>query len=166
METNLNTLKREIEEYLTASGLAVFHSNPGGLEGQPLVLWDTERHPDYRTFLEVAQKSGVAMVLFATREFEPADMDDLLLQLEDMELTREERRDYESRLREFRIHEGQTCLIELAFDYQSRLFVYEVRPEWYDEFTSTEDEIVSRFIDEDEDDDEGEGDFGGYYSKN
>lgn len=165
METNLNTLKRDIQEYLDASGFAVFHSSPGGLEGMPMVLWDTERHPDYRTFLEVAQKSGVPIVVFATRAFEASDLDDLLGQLEDIELTREEQREYESRLRAFRIHEGQTCLIELAFDYHSRLFVYEVRPEWYEEFLSTEDEIVSRFVDEDEDE-EDEGDFGGYYSKN
>jgi len=78
-------------------------------------------------------------------------------------LTREEKRDYESRLREMRIFEGVTCSLELAFDYNSRLYVYEVQPDWYDDFLSVEDEIVSRMSDDDMD----EGDsLPGYFSKN
>ena len=53
-------------------------------------------------FLEVAHKAGINLVVYATREFEAADIDDLVAQLDDCELTREERRDYESRLREMR----------------------------------------------------------------
>jgi hypothetical protein len=101
-------------------------------------------------FLEVARKAGINLVVFATREFEAADIDDLLAQLEDCELTREERRDYESRLRELRIFEGVTCSLDLAFDHHSRLYVYEVQPDWYEDFLSVEDEIVSRMADEDD----------------
>ncbi len=77
MDLNLDTLKREILEYLDASGFAVFHGSPGGLEGLPMVLWDVEQHPDYQMFLEVAQKSGVKLILFATREFETAEVDEI-----------------------------------------------------------------------------------------
>lgn len=163
MDLNLDTLKREILDYLDSGGFAVFHSSPGGLEGLPMVLWDTEHHPDYQMFLEVASKSGIKLVLFASREFERTDVDELLEQLEECELAREEHREYESRLRELRIFEGVTCSLELAFDYHSRLYVYEVQPDWYDEFLSVEEEIASRLAAEDDD----EGDtLPGYFSKN
>jgi hypothetical protein len=164
VDLNLDTLKREILEFLDSSGLAVFHGSPGGLDGQPLVLWDTERHPDYQMFLDVAVKSETRVIIFASREFQPADTEDLLAQLDDLSLTREEKRDYEKRLRELRVHEGVTCSLELAFDYHSRLYVYEMQPDWYDDFLGVEDEIVSLIADhEDMDDDEP---LGGYFSKN
>lgn len=163
MDLNLDTLKREIVDYLEASGLAVFHSSPGGLEGLPLVLWDTENYPDYQTFLAVAQKCGVHLVLFASREFDTDDIEDLTARLEDCELTRDERRDYESRLRDLRIHSGVTCSIELAFSYDSRLYVYEVQPDWYDDFCAIEDEVMERIAGDEHD----EGDsLGGYFSNN
>ena len=163
MDLNLDTLKREILDYLDSAEFAVFHSSPGGLEGLPMVLWDTEHHPDYQMFLDVAKKSGARLVLFATREFESSDLDDLIGQLDECDLTREEKRDYESRLREMRIFEGVTCSLELAFDYNSRLYVYEVQPDWYDDFLSVEDEIVSRMSDDDMDDGDS---LPGYFSKN
>ncbi len=58
VDLNLDTLKREILEYLESSGFAVFHSHPGGLEGLPMVTWDTERYPDYQMFLEARGKSA------------------------------------------------------------------------------------------------------------
>lgn len=163
MDVNLDTLKREILDHLDSAGLAIFHSSPGGLDGLPMVLWDTEHYPDYQMFLEVARKSGIQIILFATREFERSDVDELLEQLDDCDCTREERRDYESRLRQMRIFEGVTCSLELAFDYQSRLYVYEVQPDWYDEFLGVEDEIVSRLADDEHD--EGES-LPGFFSKN
>ena len=165
MDLNLDTLKREILEYLDSSGLAVFHGCPGGLDGQSMILWDTERHPDYQTFLDVAVKSETRVIIFASREFQTADTEDLLAQLDDLELSREEKRDYEKRLRELRVHEGVTCSLELAFDYHARLYVYEMQPDWYDEFLSVEDEIMSLVADREDVDDDDEP-LGGYFSKN
>jgi hypothetical protein len=165
VDLNLDTLKREILDYLDSNEFAVFHGSAGGLDGFPLVLWDTEHHPDYQMFLDVARKSGVKLILFATREFEAADLDDLLGQLEACGLTREEHRDYESRLRELRIFEGVTCSLELAFDHHSRLYVYEVQPDWYEEFLGIEDELISRMSDDEDEMEEG-GSLGGYFSKN
>ena len=164
MDLNLDTLKHEVLEYLESAGFAVFHGHPGGVEGPPVVLWDTEHHPDFRMFLEVARKAGINLVVYATREFEAADIDDLMAQLDDCDVTREERRDYESRLRELRIFEGVTCCLDLAFDHHSRLYVFEVQPDWYEDFLGVEDEIVSRMADE-EDPDEGDS-LHGYFSKN
>lgn len=165
MDLNLDTLKREILEYLETSGFAVFRSSPGGLEGLPMVLWDVEHHPDYQAFLDVAKKAGAALILFAAAEFESGDLDELTEQLEDCELTREERREYESRIRELRIFEGVTCSLELGFDVHSRLYVYEVQPDWYEEFLNLEEEINSRFTDEN-DIEQGGDSLGGYFSKN
>ncbi|HWB85596.1 MAG TPA: hypothetical protein VG675_15735 [Bryobacteraceae bacterium] len=162
MDLNLDTLKREILGYLDSAGLAVFRSNPGSLEGLPMVLWDTEHYPDYQMFLEVAQKAAAAVIIFASREFEASDIDDLVEQLEDCDLTREEMRDYESRLRKLRAFEGVTCSLELAFDHNSRVYVYEVQPDWYDEFLNLEEEILSISPEGEPDDDA----LGGYFSKN
>ncbi|HUB79480.1 MAG TPA: hypothetical protein VMB03_11810 [Bryobacteraceae bacterium] len=164
MDLNLDTLKREILEYLESSGLAVFHGHPGGLDSHGMVLWDVERRPDYQTFLEVAAKCEARLIVFAAREFGSSDVDDLLNQLEGLDIDRDEKRDFEKRLRAMRRYEGVTCSLELAFDYHSRLYVYQMQPDWYDEFLSVEDEIVSLLSDaEDADDDEP---LGGYFSKN
>jgi hypothetical protein len=162
VDLNLDTLKREILDYLEASGFAVFHSSPGTMDGLPMVLWDTDHHPDFRSFLDVARKTGTAIVLFATTEFDGDDIEALLAQLDDCDFTREERREYESRLREMRIFAGVTCSLELAFDYNSRLHVFELQPDWYEEFLGMEDEVTAMAVDDDVEGDS----LGGYFSKN
>ena len=165
MDLNLDTLKREMLDFLDSAGFAVFHSSPGGLEGQSMVLWDTEHYPDYRMFLDVAQKAGVRLVLFGSREFEPSDIDDLIEHLDECDLTREEYREYEKRLREFRTYEGVTCSLELAFEVGQRLLVYEVQPDWFEEYLSIEDELMMRTAGEESQDDDDDS-LGGYYSNN
>ncbi len=67
-------------------------------------------------------------------------------------------------MRRLREHEGVTCTLELAFDYDSRLYVYEMQPDWFTEFLNIEDEILSHFgMGEDEDVDDDDGSLGGYY---
>ena len=163
MDLNLEPLKREILAYLDASEFAVFHSSPGGLDSLPMVLWDAERYPDYQMFLEVARKAGVKLIMFASSQMEAADLDELKDQIEESDLTREQQRECQSRLRELRVHEGVTCSIELAFDIHSRIYVYELQPDWYDEFVNLEEEIMAHVPDDEEDDDSS---LGGYYSKN
>ena len=165
MNSNLDTLKREILERLEAAGVAIFRSNPGGLENMPMVLWDTTRYPDFQMFLEVAMQAGVKLVMFAAAEFQAEDIDEVLEQLEACELTREEQREYESRLRKMRAFEGVTCSLEVAFDYQSRLYVFEVQPDWYDDFLNIEDEIGAHLADAAETGGD-ESSLGGYFSKN
>ena len=164
MDLNLNTLKREILEYLESREFAVFRSAPGVLEGNALVLWDVEKYPDYQMFLDTAAKAGVKLILFAAREFASDDLDGLLQQLEECDLPREEQRDYQSRLRKLRVYEGVTCSLELAFSHESRLYVYELQPDWYEDFMELEDEIIALITDDDGMDDEEP--LGGYYSKN
>ena len=164
MDLNLDTLKREILEYLEGSGFTVFHSSPGGLDNQPMVLWDSERFPDYRMFLDVARQTGCKLVCFASRELQAEEIDELLLQIDESTLERDEARDYQTRLRGLRSYEGVTCTLELAFDFGSRLYVYDVQPDWYEEFLNIEDEIMAQF-DTGEDVDDSDT-LGGYYNKN
>jgi hypothetical protein len=163
VDLNLDTLKREILDSLESGGFAVFRGSPGGLEGLPMVLWDVEHYPDYQMFLDTARKTGATLIIFASREFRSSDVDDLLEQLQDCELSRDEQRDYERRLRELHIFEGVTCSLEIAFDHDARLYVYEVQPDWYEEFLNLEEEINTRL--EDNDLDTGSS-LGGYFSKN
>ena len=166
MDLNLDSLKSEILHYLEASEFAVFHSSPGSLDGQPLILWDAERHPDYRMFLDVARQTGCKLVCFGTREFQREEIDDLLQQIDESDFDRDEQRDLQKRLRRMRDYEGVTCTLEIAFGYDSRLYVYEMQPDWFTEFLDLEDEILSRFgMGEDEDVDD-DGSLGGYFSKN
>jgi len=163
VDLDLDPLKREILAYLDSSEFAVFHSTPGGLDGLPLVLWDVERFPDYRMFLDVARKAGVKVILFASCDLEASDFEELKEHLEEADLPREDQRDFQKRMRELRAHEGVTCSIELAFDFNSRMYVYELQPDWYDEFINLEEEIMEHIPDGDDDDDAS---LGGFYSQN
>ena len=53
--------------------------------------------------------------------------------------------------------------MELSFDYQRRVHVYELRSEWFDEYTDILDELEFG-VPEDEDEDDHP--IGGYFSKN
>ena len=166
MDLNLDTLKLEIQEYLTSKEFAVFRTCPGSLEGNPMVMWDAETYPDYQMFLDVAKRAGINLILFGSSEFDGDDLDDQVEQLDACGLTREEHREMESRLRELRPHAGQTCSLELAFDHHSRLYVYEVQPDWYQEYLGLEEEIFDRLTDGGDTDDDDDPSLGGYYSKN
>src|ERR1051326_1565337 len=106
------------------------------------------------------------MILFASREFDGEELDDLVEQLDGCDLTREEKRETESRLRQLQPHAGQTCSLELAFDYHSRLYVYDVQPDWYQEYLGLEEEIFERLTDGGDVDEDDDTSLGGYYSKN
>ena len=163
MDLNLDTVKREILEYLEISQFAVFRSHPGSLDGLPMVTWDIERYPDYQMFLETARKIGCKMILFASRDFDEAEIEEALEQLDECDMGTEERLDIERRLRGMRGYEGVTCSLELGFDHHARMYVYELRPDWYEEFLAVCEEITCHLPVEEDDDD---GTIGGIYSNN
>jgi hypothetical protein len=53
--------------------------------------------------------------------------------------------------------------LELAFDYNSRMYVYEVHPDWYDGFVALSEEIAEAQETGEEDE---SGGMGGFYSNN
>jgi hypothetical protein len=166
VDINLETLKSEILDYLAASEFGVFRSHPGGLEGLPIVAWDTETFPDYRMFLDAARKAGQKLIVFASRQFEEDEILEALDEIESAEADRDEKREYEGRVRGARRHVGSFCTLELAFDYNSHLYVYEVRPDWYDEFLETCEEISALFAGGGEDGEDANDSLGGFYSNN
>lgn len=163
MKQNLDTLKSEILEQLGAQGFAVFHSYSRNLEDTETIYWDVHHYPDFRPFLDTARQLGVKMVTFHHREFTREAVEDAFDRLEECEISPEERRSYERRLREMGGYEGFTCAVELAYDFEKQLYLYSLQTAWYTEFLDLLDEIDGYAPDAGAED---EGPIGGYFSKN
>src|SRR2546430_17671881 len=87
----------------------------------PNIFWDTDGHPEYQAFLNVAKIAGARIIFFAHREFEAEEISDALEQLQDCEFSREEQRSMERSLNELHAFVGSTCSIEMAFDHEGRM---------------------------------------------
>jgi hypothetical protein len=164
MKQNLDVLKNEIQEHLDSGGFITFHGYSRTLDSLPLIMWDAAKFPDYRDFLKAAEAAGAKLVVLHTREFSAAFVDSALDQLAASELTTEDRRSIERRLRDMRAYDGFTCSIELSFDYNQRVYIFDLRTEWYEEFSDLIEDIDDSIPGEDDEEDEGS--IGGYFSKN
>jgi hypothetical protein len=163
MAVDLETLRADIQAYLDDSGLAVFHGYYDGLDSTAHVSWDTEGHPNFRDFLAAGEKAGVRLFVFHHDAFSLARVDEALDQLEDSDLTREEKRSYESRLRQLQAYDGFTCSVEISFTLDGRVYIYEMHTDWYEALTDIVAELDATFSEEE---DEGDGPIAGYFSKN
>jgi hypothetical protein len=168
MDLNLDALKDEILRFLEASEFAVFRGHAGALDEMPIITWDSESFPDYRMFLDAAHRSGERIVIFVAATFDEEDITDVEADVALSGLEHDHIRGIEQRLRPFRHHVGKTCFIQIAFDHRSRLYVYELQPDWYGEYLELTDEIDAMLPhghehDEDEEDDDT---LGGFYSNN
>ncbi len=164
MATNLDSLKDEIEKHLLQNGFNVFYGQSRLLDSLPIIYWESDRYPDYRSFLNVAKSAGAKLVVFHHREFTPDHLDDAVEQLESAGLPHDEYRSLERRIKELRVYEGFTCAVELSFDHEGRIYVFDLRTEWYDELSDILEEIDMMGADVDED--SGDGPIGGYFSQN
>jgi len=162
MKQNLEGLKAEIELHLEQAGMAVFYGHARALDSPQTVFWDCRAHPDYREFIQAAKAADVRLVVFYQREFAVDQIEDALEQLAECGLPREDYRDFERRLKETRAYDGFVCEIELSFNHQGSVFVFDLRTDWYQELTEVLQEIEVLTVGEDEDDSS----MGGYFSKN
>lgn len=162
MRPNLDSLTEEIQQYLDAEHFVTFRSESRFGEEQRIVAWDTDRIPDFRQFLDCASKLGVRLIHFNQRELTATHRQDALSMLDDADLPSEEKRDLERRLEEFVIYEGFTYAIELTFDFDAKVYLFELETEWYEEWREVLDEIEDAVPGLDED----PGPYGGYYSNN
>lgn len=163
MALDLETLRAEMHAHLQQSGIPVFHGYHRMLDTMSQVSWDTERHPDFREFLETARSAGATLVVFNYESFSLDQIDDALDQLEDSDFTRDEKRNYEARLRQLQAYEGFTCSLQLSFTLESRLYVFELHTDWYQALA----EIVNELdVAGEEHEDEEQGPIGGYFSNN
>lgn len=165
MKLNLDALKTEIQEYLEGEGFSIFHGFSRMMQSQSLVLWDSERYPDYKPFVQTAKTAGAKIMILNEREFSSDIVDDALEQLEVSDLPMEDQRTIERRLKEMRVYEGFTCSLELSYDYQGRIFLFDLQTDWYEDFSSLLEDLEF-FEADDQDVDENEGPIGGYFSKN
>ena len=161
---NLDTLKAEIERYLEEQGFAIFRGFPRMLDSLPLVYWDCDNYPDYKAFLDTAKAADVHLVVYHQHEFSVEQVDSALERLEEIELPRDDHRVMERRLKEMRVYDGFTCALELSFDHQGRIYVFDLRTEWYDELTDILDDIHMLTSEPDQEDDDTP--MSGYFSKN
>lgn len=164
MKLNLDSLKAEIQSYLTDNGFVVFHAFSRSLDDMPEVDWDTRRYPDYKEFLSVAKRLEAPLIVFHHREFSSDIVDRAIEDLPAAGLDYEDQRVYEKRLRELRAYEGFTCLLEISFDHKDTLYLFELRTEWFSELTHILDQLT--ITDDDADGGPDADPLGGYYSKN
>jgi hypothetical protein len=162
MKPNLDTLKTEIEQYLEESGLAVFYGYSRALESMASVYWDCDQYPDYKLFVKAAKISGANLIVFHQREFSAEQVDDAIEQLAGCDMPREEYHELERRLNDMRIYDGFVCAVELSFDHEGRVFLFDLRTEWYEDLSDILDEI--HIMDAESDDDDTP--MSGYFSKN
>jgi hypothetical protein len=164
MKPNLDILKPEIELYLEETGLAVFYGYSRSLESAPAVYWDCEQYSDYRLFIQSARAAGARLIVFHQREFYSELIDEAIEKLHACELPPQDSRHFEERLIDLRAYEGSVCAIELSFDHDGRVFLFDLRTEWFEEFSEMLDEIQLLVPDPDEGDDDSP--ISGYFSRN
>ena len=162
MKPNLDVLKPEIELYLEEMGMAVFYGYSRRLDEGPAAYWDCEQYPDYRLFLQSARAAGAKIIVFHQREFFSDQVDDALERLNAAELPPQESRNFEERLSELRAHEGSVCSIELSFNHQGCVFLFDLRTEWFEEFSDLLDEVQLLTAEPSE----GDSPISGYFSRN
>jgi hypothetical protein len=164
MKQNLDSLKTEITSYLKTSGFIVFHGFSRNLDGGPEVEWDTFHYPDYKDFVEVATHLGIKLVVLHHREFSSTIIDRAIDEISSSGLEYQEQRQLEQRLRELAMYDGFTCMIEMSFDFEETIYLFELRTEWYSELNAILEELD--FQSDVDSDERGEDPLGGYYSKN
>jgi len=162
MKPNLDTLKPEIEKFLEQAGLALFYGYSRSIESASAVYWDCETYPDFRQFVETARSAGAKLMVFHQREFLAEQIEDALERLAGCELSAEEARGFEERINELRIYEGSICAIELSFDHQGRVFLFDLRTDWLNELNEMLEEIELLTPETDDDDTP----MSGYFSRN
>lgn len=163
MALDLETLRLELQTSLDELGIAVFYGYSRMTDTLGHVYWDTDTHPDPREFLQVGQRAGAKLFVFHHQSLSQSELDEASEYLDDAELTREERRQYENRIRELQVYEGFTCALELSFEIDGRVYIYELSTDWYQALTELIAELEAVAS---EAEDEDEGPITGYFSKN
>ena len=135
------------------------------LEKQAVVLTVPASFDDVARNLtvEAARQAGAHLLIFNHHAFSMDRIDEALDQLEDADLTREEKRNYELRLKQLQPYEGFTCSVELSFTLEGTLYSFESHTDWYESFTDTVNELETFVEDQDVEEDDS---LGGYFSKN
>ena len=114
--------------------------------------------------MNIAQKLGVKIIVVDRHNFLLDEIDEVREQLQESDLTREEKRAFERRIAALQKFEGFTSRLELSFSLDGRLYVYHAEAEWYrvwEEIVSEVDAVTS-----DAEDPTDDGRMPGYFSAN
>ena len=162
MALDLESRRAEIQTYLDGSDIPVFFGYHRTIDTLTQIAWDVENHPDFRDFVAAGRKAGAKLIVFTHLAFSLDQIDEALEQLEASDLTREEKRNFETRLRQLQAYEGFTCSVELSFTLDSQVYLFELHADWYNSLN----DILAE-LDFATEEDAGEDDpLGGYFSKN
>ena len=168
MQPDLDKLKTQLPPELESRGFVVFHGLPRANEENAVVMWDTAQRPDHNEFLVCAGKLGVKVIVVNSRQLEKTALDDVHEEIESLDLPPSERRELDRRLKALRPYTGFTANIELSFDYNGAIYLYQVHSEFMTEFLSimgeVDDGIFPGGAFEDDDPDSPPG--GGFFSRN
>jgi hypothetical protein len=164
MKQNLEGLKSDIQHGLEQAGIVMFYGRSRALDDIKTVYWDCHQHPEYEEFIQAAKAVGAKLMVFHQRTFVAEEVEDAIEQLADCNLPREEYRDFEKRLKTARVYDGFVCQIELSFDHEGCMFLFDLRTDWYRELSDTLEEI--QLLLSTDDDGSGDGSLPGYFSKN
>lgn len=161
MAVDLETLRKEMEEHLAGTELAVFRGILGPIEVRQ-VYWDIGADPDFRSFLKAAEKAGIKLIVVSHDSFLLDEIDDVRDELEACSLSREEKRALELRIQELQKYEGFTSRLELSFALEGCAYIYRIEADWYSAWEDIMAELDANTDDEELDDDA----ISGYFSTN
>jgi len=165
MQPDLDSLKNELPPYLESRGVVIFHGESRLTDDGSVVMWDAEKRPDFREFVECSQRLGVKVIVLHTRGFEQQNIDDVNEELADCEMPQPERRDMERRLKKLQPYTGFTSQIEISFDFESRVYMFEARSEFMNELLSIMNDI-DLWMPAGEESEEEDPMTGGFFSRN
>lgn len=167
MQPDLDSLKTDLPAELEGRGFVVFHGMSRAEDETGVVMWDTLQRPEYSQFLDSAAKLGVKVIVLNSRPLEASSIEDVRQELESLEIAPSERRDLERRLNALEPYTGFTANLELSFDYEGTVYIFEMRSEFMNEFLSILNEVDSGiFPPTDFEDEPDEPADGGYFSRN
>ena len=165
---NLDNLKQEIEEYLNTGGFAIFYGmERSDIDRDLSISWDTESHPNFQEFLKVASTAEVKIIVAHYKTLPAGHITELIDQLDELELDRDERRNLARDLQRLKMYEGFISSIDLSFDCDTQTYMFSAKTTWYKQLLEMLDhfDLFSPGFDEEGGiDDEPIG--GGYFSKN
>ncbi len=165
MAIDLEKTRVDVEAYLQEKGIPVFFGYDQMTESMIHVSWDTEKHPDFRDFVGTAATAGVKLMVFHSESFSESSIDEALDQLEICDFSREEKKNYEKRLKALQGYEGFTSLISLSFTLDGRVYQFELHSDWHDTLEDIWMELDAA-SGELPDDSPGDGSVSGYFSNN
>ena len=165
MQDNLDKLKSEIERKLETDRFIVFRGLARSWEDSDIVYWQTEKYPDYNDFLQTAEAVGIRLIVLAITEFHESAGEDMEDRLETASFPRDERRAAEKSIKDLKTRVGAICTIELSYTFDNQIYMYEVKPPWFEEYEDMIDNLMMADgpFQMDESDDTP---MGGFFSKN